>query len=261
MADRRCHAGLANKTFIFYTTPKTGCSGSCESNGKVHLSSSGVNKRFIIVHEMGHIIDHFVGDNMGTLDYDADEDGCVTDTGRNHEMASKEWQSAAIREGWAHFYAAVSFNVLTQSDCGFVYYKSIDYDLNGTTDAGSTYHDISCEQGPDNLFTTPTVDAKDYLGDWCSGTLSHRSTELDWLRFWWDFVQEESTVEVEDAAEILGLAIQGDFTFPSVGAWIDDADGSDAAVFRPGFRMRESADALGFLTEWDDHDNDNGVHR
>jgi len=256
-AMTRRHAGLANKTFIFYNDQGT-CGGSCEKNGKAYFDTLGTELRVVIVHEMGHMLDFFLGDNLGSLDYNANEVNCITDTGQSHELASKEWHSAGIREGWAHFYAAVAFNDVSEADCGFAYYKEQDYDqINGID--GATSHAISCETGPGNV--APLVDAKDYLGDWCSGTLENRATELDWLRFWWDFMQEESTVSFTDCADILGMAIRGDFITPAAAVWIDDATNSDPAVRRPPYRMRASADELGLLTEWDAQDNDNGVHR
>src|SRR5690606_11383649 len=105
-------------------------SGSCERGGDIHLSENGADRRFVVVHELGHALEHFATGGGSIKKYGSSTAGCETDPGRSHEMNSREWQSAAIGEGWAHFYAAVAFNYIGESDCGFVYYKSQDYDLN-----------------------------------------------------------------------------------------------------------------------------------
>jgi hypothetical protein len=262
----RRHVGLANKTFDLYLDDSCSSGGSCHRDGNVHLGDDGLVKRFIIVHELGHAVEHFLTQIFdGDSDVDADVDDCYTVVNRNHELNSKEWQSAAIREGWAQFYAAVAFNQTTDPACGFVYYKEQDYDLLNGAEADDP-HALSCEQGPNNLFgnpSPPVVDAKDYLGDFCAatGSVDGRATELDWLRFWWDFMQENTTVSVTDCGEILATAIDGDWGFPLYGAWVDNATSATAAQYRPAWRMRTSAAALGLATEWDAHAVDNGVHR
>lgn len=267
----RRSGGVDNKTFDFFTEydtcsfgelscdPCDNGSGSCMRGGDVHLSTEGVVRRFIIVHEMGHALGYFAaGSYSPPIEYaDPDQGNCYTVSARDHEMNSKEWQSAAILEGWAHFYAAVAFNLTNETDCGFVYYKTQDYDLDPQhiVEAADP-HAFSCEAGP--IFTTTGVDAKDYLGDWCTGDLDDRGTEMDWLRFWWDLLTEESaTVAFDDCAAIYALGVTGPLI---VSDWDPDPDGSTINGDRPGWRMGTAATVLGFTTEWAAH-VDNGVDR
>jgi hypothetical protein len=53
------------------------------------------------------------------------------------------------------------------------------------------------------------VTSKDYYTEICeplAGVDENRAVPLDWLRFWWDFVSEESAVEFSDCIDILDLA-------------------------------------------------------
>lgn len=267
----RRNGAMTNKTYDFHTEydldganadPCGDGDGSCHRYGDVHLSSVGVNKRFIIVHEMGHALGYFAaGAASAPTEYDLDPDNCFSGepTGDSHEMNSKEWQSAAIVEGWAHFYAAVAFNVTTELDCGFVYYKSQDYDVDSLVES-PTGHTFSCEAGPS--FSCPgCVDAKDYLGDMCDAPRADRATEMDWLRFWWDFLSEESaTVSFDDCVVVYAVAVLGTYGSPPVGPWDPTPDGTTPNQDRPYVHMEEAADYWGLATEWANH-VDNGVDR
>ena len=276
----RQNAGLANKTFVIYVDQQNRCSGSCVRDGKVYLSAEGVDSRVIMAHELGHAVDRkLTNRGSGLTDYDADPANCWTDTNGTakggsvgaHELISKEWQSAAIIEGWAHFYAAAVFNDAADNDCGFVYYKEQAFGDPGDNGIGLSHQNvsgntaISCENGLSHLVAEDAlhqlVDAYDYMGDYCEGTLARRATEFDWLRFWWDFYQEESTVTFEDCAEIFSNAVTGVHIFPPAGPWDADAGVNAPDNKKPGWRMWHSAVANGFQSEWEDHNEDHGVHR
>lgn len=259
----RRDGGLENKTFDFYTVydavvdPCNNGTGACSAGGDVFLNTSGNASRFVIVHEMGHALGYFASDASTSVgDYTANSGICYTASAspRVHEMNSKEWQSSAIKEGWAHFYAAVAFNELTETDCGFVYYKSQNYDLDLSIESADP-HAISCEAGP--IFTLSSVDAKAYMEDWCDGTWTNRGVELDWLRFWWDFLQEESTVNFADCASIYDNALNGT-TWPAIGPWDPTPGSGTPDANRPYIRMEDAAAFLGLATEWAAH-VDNGV--
>lgn len=193
-------------------------------------------------HELGHQLAYRKnGDNGPSKSYDAAWNNCFTDNEQKHEAVSKEYQSAAASEGFAHYYAAVSFNDTAQSDCGFAYYKSTDWNLDDNLDPQW----VSCEGGP-----MTGVDGHDYLGDWCTGTLTNRATEWDWLRFLWDLDTDEG-VTTEQIFEIWAGA------YPHTWVAYGDATGSGY----PASRLRDAADARGLLTAWDAWDNENGVQR
>jgi hypothetical protein len=98
------------------------------------------------------------------------------------------------------------------------------------------------------------------LGDWCTGDLVGKSSEMDWLRFWWDFLTEEpATVDFADCVEIYG-----DATAEVGPAWSSDWDptpGTSTPWFdQPPLRFASVAAALGLAVEWDAH-LDNGTDR
>lgn len=239
----RRRGGLTGETYILYNEFCSGSSGSCtKSSGKMYISDYGDDRKYIIVHEMGHALGIFKNGASTSFSYSATLDNCYTDSGRSHEIVSKEYQSAAANEGWAHFYAAVIFNNDGASSCGFEYYKSVDFDLDSSNDDRT----ISCEGRPN-----PGIgDGYDYLGDWCNGTLTNRGTEYDWLRFWWDFTTDQD-VYFTQCADIWDTADPNDW----------NATGSGTGSDYPSSRLRDAADTEGYLTEWDAEDNLNGVHR
>ncbi len=116
--------------------------------------------------------------------------------GHNHEMVTKEHASGAANEGFAHYYAAVTFNKTNQTNCAFMYRYDQDFDLDGTVDFAGI-ETMNCEGSP--IWSMTSVGAKDYLDEFCDGPLEDRGTELDWLRFFWDLDTEHLThVELMD---------------------------------------------------------------
>lgn len=192
---------------------------------------------------MGHAIGHYLnGSASPAKDYGATYDNCVTNTAQSHEMNQKEYQSAAAWEGWAHFYAAVAFNSTAEPNCRFWYYKTMDWNLDSVTAGDPLKHD--CEDAP-----MTGVPAADYLGGMCSGTLTNRGTEFDWLRFWWDLTTDQA----------VSLATIGNiWNDANPHAW--RADDAGAAPY-PSTSLRNAASGNSVLTQWDAEDNVNGVQR
>ncbi|HAM21161.1 MAG TPA: hypothetical protein DCQ04_02605 [Actinobacteria bacterium] len=243
-AMSRRSAGLSGQNFDLYTQecPSTGSSCTSNSTGDVYLSTFGAEHKYVVVHELGHAMAYQSnGDSSASFSYGATLNSCYTDNTRNHEANSKEYQSAAVNEGIAHYYAAIAFNNSAESSCGFAYYKTTDWDLDTVTDATN----VSCESGP-----IAGVDNADYLGDWCTGTLTNRAVEWDWLRFFWDLDTDQS-VTTTTIFEIWDDA--------NPNSWNSTGDSTGSNY--PSTRMRDAANTNGVLTEWDNEDNTNGVQR
>jgi len=119
-----------------------------------------------------------------------------------HGIRSSEYSSAAMVEGFAHFAAAVAFNDISEEAGMFVYYKDIDYDavpayqafveddgyrvdLPGSVNGlGGTVAWV--ENECPNDFDTA-------YGDGSSMQVSTAiSSEIDWLRFFWEFLTLQS---------------------------------------------------------------------
>jgi hypothetical protein len=169
-----------------------------------------VYKKFVIAHEVGHWF-HFqwaartaVGgsafdpfDRFAEYMYPVRNRPChFIDTGGSnslHGLRSAEYTVAAFREGLAHMLATVAWNVDPSPDALFKYYKT------------------------PNLVVTPQyadMDANDYMvsmlavdnlggpvqwvqtqceTDWSPSTNGEVevTSSLEWLRFWWQFLERE----------------------------------------------------------------------
>lgn len=244
----RFTGGLTGQTYVFYN--EAGPNGGTEydrTNDVVFISSGGTDNKYMIDHEFGHMIAARANDGGApNKSYGATLDNCYTDNTESHEAASKEYQSAAVWEGIAHYYAVIAFNNVSTSDCSWVYYKDTNWNLDGdATDSQEPAElDVSCENYPTNA---PTPD---FLGNYCTGTLTNRGTEYDWLRFFWDMhtdmaISYDTMLDIWDEAD------------PDTWNATGDSSGADY----PATRLRDAANTLGYLTEWDSRDNINGVHR
>lgn len=261
-------AGLSGETFTFLNEVCSG-GGSCYERTPdwVYISSGGSGNKYIIDHEFGHMFAARTNDT-GTCatdscaaahDYGAPYNNCFSSgSTSNHSANQQEYASSAVWEGIAHYYAAVAFNDSTESDCGFVYYKNTDWNLDGDVADSQETADfaVSCE-------SYPTIAASaDYLGSYCedgvgdpcgsgaNGNCDNRSTEYDWLRFFWD-IDSDMGVSTTNIYNIWDEGDSDTWNATDVGAAAND----------PAPRLRTAADTLGFLTEWDARDDVNGVHR
>ncbi len=199
----------------------------------VHNDWESIRRKYILVHELAHGLDfkqNCDGSPIGCdatftmkINYNANQDGCGPSWNPSHAYNSKEFQSAAAVEGWAHFVAAFAFNNPTHSDCrmepnGYIWWNN-DTNGNGVTnfsDLGESNAPFSCEGnengvadigGAEHTVPPTPVDARDYYTDFCFATghgitNSNRGTELDWLRFWWDVVSNGHGIDFQDAAEV-----------------------------------------------------------
>ncbi len=276
----RRSAGLTGETFNLFNEAYPGTTsntGYDRDTDRVDVSSTGADNKYMIVHEFGHMLAARANDS-GTCatascapnkDYTADYNNCYTPSTdlTTHSSNQMEYASAAAWEGIAHYYSVVAFNNTSETDCGWVYYKPTDWNLDGDytdTEEGDE-EGLSRESYPATPQGTGTCDpaGPDYTGRCCwaddvgtdcdagaNGNCDNRSTEYDWLRFFWDLDTDTSL----DTTTIFELFDQSD---PDT--W--NADDSGAAGNDPAPRLRNAADGLGYLGAWDRCDDDNGVHR
>ncbi len=112
-------------------------------------------------------------------------------------MASKEHSSCALKEGFAHFVAADTYNNHAQTDCAFNYYKPY---FPTNPDLGEQV--VDCEAATSDLSalevgTTPNwelypigtlenIQPPNFATPGCSTPFSGKSAEVDWLRVLWN---------------------------------------------------------------------------
>ena len=201
----RRRAGLNGKTYILYDEAYQGQTGVPAIHNRIYIGPTATDRKFVIVHEMGHSLARFKnGGAQPVTNYASSEGDCESEG--DWGMNSKEYQSAAATEGFAEFYAAVIWNNDSQTNCWFYSANETDWDLDGEEDGNV----LNCEFGPVDgisppITLSPTVDGTDYLGDMCDGSLDNRATAYDWLRFWWDYTTNYDTY-FTDCAVIWNLA-------------------------------------------------------
>lgn len=167
--------GLANKTFIVRDEACPGIpNNSCNTAaGLIHINPDSYNRKFLIGHELGHAIVHRWINYHPSASYSVNSGGseCTTEE-TSHALHSKEYQSAALTEGFAQFYATAIWNDESQGNGWFHYYK--DYYKNGSV------QDVNVENGPTGGVTA-------YMENECTGTFTGYGVELDWQRALWDY--------------------------------------------------------------------------
>ena len=191
--------GIGGTPLINFYGMSSGCGAS--GGGDVWIASACVLK-FAIGHEIGHTIGYLRDESTGSSnDLLAAEDNCDGEhrSGNTaHSLTSKEYQSTAAVEGWADFYSANLWNDATTSDCTYVRHYPTDFDLDSTDDTPLD-NSSSCEGVP--VSGLPSyVSADDWLEDLvnaadaggCTGTLSNRGAQYDWLRFFWDMRTDQA---------------------------------------------------------------------
>lgn len=185
-AMKRDPAGVTGEYLTAYTqscpTSYSNCIGLGGANGhagRLYLSSSGASRKYTIVHEMGHWVAwRSNGDTFGVASSAYNDTGNQCAGGSGHYYNTEEYQGLAAAEGIANYYAAATFNLRSEDDCGYRSGSSIDWDYSTTADDD----DWSCDEAP---LSGLGLDDTDYHADQCSGG-ADRGVEYDWLRFWWN---------------------------------------------------------------------------
>jgi hypothetical protein len=204
--------------------------------------------KYVISHEHGHALVDLADPSKNWVgDSSANSGNCYSNSpSTGHDMNSMEYHSTAAIEGIAAFYAAFVWNTRAESDCMYYYPRHVDWELDGDNDMGT----FNCEDSP--IKTSLSVDGNDYLYDICDvqegEDITRRSTEVDWLRFWWDMTTDQDLT----LSEILDIWV-GAQSY----SWSEDDSGT--ADYQPNVRLRVSAYLEGFGDEYDDEYIWNGV--
>lgn len=168
------HAHEANNLYDIRSNANKGFSQV--SGGLIYILAGHTKRKFLIAHEVGHRVLELVTNKGGAKDCGLASSVCPASE-NSHSMASLEWNECAFHEGFAHFYAADAFNLHTQDDCKFVYYK----DEFGT---GEDNQLVDCESANGDYVT---AFARNRCGPGDGGpNLVGKGTELDWVRQLWD---------------------------------------------------------------------------
>jgi hypothetical protein len=133
------------------------------------MTNAGSDRKFVIVHEIGHrLLREKLGSNYGTNDVSHNASSpCESPvpannpTNGSHRMLSKEFNSGAFHEGFAHFYSLITWNSASDSDAVFYYH-------------GTPYE---AEPGPGTWWMRQN----------CESPYNGYGNETDWMRFFWIF--------------------------------------------------------------------------
>ena len=239
----RRRGGLSGETYIAYVED----GGNHHTNGAIYIDD-GYDRKYIILHELGHAVMYkaMINDGQSWLTCDwnyTQSDVCYTAASSSHRMDSIEWNCRAIKEGWAHFYPAVIWNKDSETDCWFEYWIVLNWDFSGGDDDPT----ISCDDEI-NTGIAPTYDWLDYYctpSDW-----DNMGGEYDWLRFWWDMTARGDVYFTDCLAIVVGASPED---------WIDH--GHDTGTDYPSNELAISAYLEGFSTEWSDWTDEHHVDR
>ena len=193
-ALREHPAGLSRHNFFFYAHTLNDVGAYTDLDGTVYLDQTCKDNKTGSTHELGHVVQYLRnGSQTAVANYDDMGYLNCTSIDHPHLINSREWQTAAATEGNAHFYAAITWNDNTESDCEYRY--------------------DDCQGGAD------------YQVDWldqCEGSLTNKGNEFDRLRFWWD-LHRSSSVSVQTIYTIWDEANPHNWTAPYVYKRLRDA--------------------------------------
>jgi hypothetical protein len=230
---------------------------------------TGVRKKYVIAHELGHMLEFKLHcDDAGVncdgsgpyrlqADYNASDDDCDGGVPQSsHTYNSKEYQSAAAIEGWAHYVAAFSFNHPGGSTCRMQPTRDVEW--NYTSSAWD--EPFSCEGAETGgdfggaEYTEPpiSVTGRDVYGQFCEASKfvdDNRGLEYDWLRFWWDFNQASGFGFIKATDVVVEMGSDD---------WC--ADDSCAISDLPASRLEDAMTTLGWSSLYNSI-SDNGVDR
>lgn len=234
------NAELRIQFLDWYGNARGGC-------GLIQVGPDSFREKFVVAHEIGHWLQCEWNGAFGMTDpktqygYAPTDDPCEFDVvvpmwmdkmigtdGGDHGLRSAEWSTPAMREGFAHFVAALAFNWFEDfnndedEDGIFRYYKDIDPSYTSYTSfvdpQGDNYR-VSLFGGAPNQ--TPLGGENRWTEGECpqDWEVEHVSSELDWMRFFWFFLTRSG--DAPTLSQILGFfayVAQND-TVDLVNAW------------------------------------------
>lgn len=229
--DTKCPCSCAKKV--------DGGSCACADDSEFHmcLSQASNAKKYVIAHEYGHA-------NLRAHLPDGFDKSCSAyrrpgDGEGYHYLTSVEQQSCAFFEGFGHFVAVSAYNRITEEDAFFHYYKKREVLLAG----GGT----QVEDKPWVGVNTPVPGSPFIKGYFRNRVIvedstfdpsdaDEKSTELDWMRFLWDYITNQSHPSVAPDQEQIkdeieaGVDFQRDNTYHAI--WRGVRDFSGGGVIR-----------------------------
>jgi hypothetical protein len=212
--------GNSGETFAIEFT-----AGGNQSGKDLSQLGEEENDKYVIAHELGHQV------SMSRSDGIPSSAGANSDNCDGAGYLKKKYQSRAIAEGLAMWYALITWNTKNSGVCEFVVvHDPADFDLSGTAE-WTIGESFDCAGDPEGGSLT---DSMDWLGDMvvshgalnCTGTITDRSTEFDWWRYLWKMYAfgTDTTAGNGDeltANEILDILVEAD-----PGTWDQDGGGS-----------------------------------
>ncbi|MCK6526970.1 hypothetical protein L6R50_05210, partial [Myxococcota bacterium] len=200
-------------TYTLRAVPHSAC-GTCVVGGEAWFDPFYIRKKYAVSRQLGLMtLRSANGGNSAIKSYTSRlvnlyndrvrEDGVDTNRWASeldhgwHELNTREYQSTAAIEGFANYFAAVAWNEPDPQDCWFEQYNPllIDWDLSGSVDGAESDRSVDCAS-----YATAPLAYMDTLcnkGAWVTGSndyirLVNRGTEIDWMRFLWNLMVQES---------------------------------------------------------------------
>lgn len=159
--------------------------------------------RHVTGHELGHWLQRRLIPALSTSNYGdwASQAACrcdhVSSANTLHCWNSREFLPTAALEGFAHFFAAKTFNDIDEADCWFQYYKE------GLSFGGS-------------VLEPPNLQLCSYPHRWMERkgcAEAGKGVEQDWLGFLWRVhTDSDQRLSMADIIEVFGAASSGGLT-------------------------------------------------
>jgi hypothetical protein len=185
--------------------PKTGATTNVGGHPTLDIGAGAVDgakgsgapeKKFTIAHEFGHVQTIWVSGSDTTM-VNTSYDWCsfVDGGSKTHTVDSPEWQSAALIEGFADFYATAVFNRI--EDGAWYFLEDVEND--------TMRYQVQCQPSLDALM----MDGRCVQpGDATMCSDPGGSNEIDWAGTLWDFTKVVGEPELTAVLRLLSDAGQ-----------------------------------------------------
>lgn len=224
------HAGgMSNETYYIQVGNPTECTpngSSCSDapSDSSFIADGAIRKKFLIVHELGHVLGYHAEPNLrNALNYAFPEnleieinDVCQPPPGANpstsHVFHELEWVGAALGEGFADFYAADVWNDHNETDCWFAAWANppaLSCEAGTPNYPHSWVDDLTCTD-PDFPDTGERIDFMRILWDLHTDPASPQVTFTYLLQTWlaaagtWE--KDDAFLVIDARADYLGGA-------------------------------------------------------